>query len=194
MSAVLDVSRPTPLRLFGFLFTAVGGLLIALGAISDWATVVFLGGQFEHSATPGVDVVEGKVALGLGVVLLVVIVSMRLARTTTVRRTLALIILAASLGALAIGIIDMVGAESRFGGYALDDIASAVAKQDGIPVPEARQRAQALIDTQGSIDLGIGLWLVVAGGVIGTIGGLLDLAWVGQRRLAAMNADIAAAD
>ena len=33
-----------------------------------------------------------------------------------------------------------------------------------------------------------------SGGVIGTIGGLLDLAWVGQRRLAAPNADIAAAD
>jgi hypothetical protein len=30
--------------------------------------------------------------------------------------------------------------------------------------------------------------------VVGTIGGLLDLAWVGQRRLAALNADTAAAD
>jgi hypothetical protein len=191
MSAVLDVSRPTPLRLLGFLFTAVGGLLIALGAISDWATVVLLGGKFEHSATPGIDVAEGKVALGFGVLLLIVIVSMRLARTTTVRRALALIILIGSVGALAIGIIDVVGAESRFGGYAVDDIASAVAKQENIPVAEARQRAQDLIDAQGSIDLGIGLWLVVAGGAIGTIGGLLDLAWVGQRRLAALNADIA---
>lgn len=194
MSTVLDVSRPTPLRLFGFLFTAVGGLLIALGAISNWATVVFLGGQFEGSATPGVDVVEGKVALGLGVLLLIVIVSMRLARTTNVRRALALIILIGSVSALAIGIIDVVGAESRFGGYALDDIASAVAKQDNIPVVEARQRAQALIDAEGSIDLGLGIWLVVAGGVIGTVGGLLDIAWVGQRRLAALGADVDTGD
>jgi len=59
MSAVLDVSRPTPLRLFGFLFTAVGGLLIALGAISDWATVVFLGSAFPDSAAKGIDVPEG---------------------------------------------------------------------------------------------------------------------------------------
>jgi hypothetical protein len=194
MSAVLDVSRPTPLRLSGFLFTAVGGLLIALGAISDWATVVLLGGKFENSATPGIDVAEGKVALGLGVLVLIVIVSIRLARTTSVRRALALIILIASVSALAIGIIDLLGAESRFGGYALDNIARSVAEKDNIPVAEARQRAQALVDTEGSIDLGVGLWLVVAGGAIGTIGGLLDLAWVGQRRLAAMSADIGAAD
>ena len=51
-----------------------------------------------------------------------------------------------------------------------------------------------MIDRGASIDLGLGIWLVVAGGVIGTIGGLLDLAWVGQRQLAAPNADIAAAD
>jgi hypothetical protein len=190
MSAVLDVSRPTPLRLFGFLFTAVGGLLIALGAISDWATVVFLGGRFDDSATPGVDVVEGKVALGLGVLLLIVIVSMRLARTTSVRRALALIILVASVSAVAIGITDLVRAESRFGGYTIEKNAKIHADADNISMDQARRDVEAEIAKEGSIDLGLGIWLVVAGGVIGTVGGLLDLAWVGQRRLAALEAEV----
>jgi hypothetical protein len=194
MSAVLDVSRPTPLRLFGFLFTAVGGLLIALGAISDWATVVFLGGAFPDSAAKGIDVPEGKVALGLGIFMLVAIVAMRLARWLGARRTIALLLTVSALAALAIGVVDVVRAQDRFGGYTVDQTAKQIAKDSGQPLEKVRADVQGVIDRSASIDLGLGIWLVVAGGVIGTIGGLLDLAWVGQRRLAALNADIAAAD
>ena len=189
MSAVLDVSRPTPLRLFGFLFTAVGGLLIALGAISDWATVVFLGGAFPDSATKGIDVPEGKVALGLGIFMLVAIVAMRLAGSFAARRTIALLITVSALTALAIGLVDMVNALDRFGGYTVEKTAAQLANQSGQPIDEVRADLEATIAKEGSIDLGLGIWLVVAGGVIGTIGGLLDLAWVGQRRLAGLEAE-----
>jgi hypothetical protein len=194
MSVVLDVSRPTPLRLFGFLFTAVGGLLIALGAISDWATVVFLGGAFPDSAAKGIDVLEGKVALGLGIFMLVAIVVMRLARSAGARRAIALLMTVSALAALAIGVVDVVRAQDRFGGYTVDQTAKQIAKDSGQPLDQVRADVQGVIDRYASIDLGWGIWLVVAGGVIGTIGGLLDIAWVGQRRLAALNADIAAAD
>ena len=183
MSAVLDVSKPTPLRLFGFLFTAAGGLLIAWGAISDWATVVFQGQSFPNSATPGVDVVEGKVALGLGVLLLVAIVSMRLVSTAAGRRALAIAICLAAALALAIGVVDMLRAEDRFGDYAVEQIAQRIADATGVPIEQVRDDVQAQIDREGSIELGIGLWLVVAGGGLGLVGGLLDLAWVGQQRL-----------
>jgi hypothetical protein len=194
MSAVLDVSRPTPLRLFGFLFTAVGGLLIALGAISDWATVVFLGGAFPDSAAKGIDVVEGKVALGLGIFLLVAIVAMRLAGSLGARRAIALLMTVSALSALAIGVIDIVRAQERFGGYTVDQTAKQLARDSGQPLDKVRASVEGVIAKEGSIDLGLGLWLVVAGGAIGTIGGLLDIAWVGQRRLAAMSADMAAVD
>ena len=192
MSAVLDVSRPTPLRLFGFLFTAVGGLLIALGAISDWATVVFLGGAFPDSAAKGIDVVEGKVVLGLGIFLLVAIVAMRLAGSLGARRAIALLMTVSALSALAIGVVDIVRAQDRFGGYTVDQTAKLLASDTGQPLDKVRASVEGVIAREGSIDLGLGIWLVVAGGVIGTIGGLLDIAWVGQRRLAAMSADIAA--
>jgi hypothetical protein len=190
MSQVLDVSRPTPLRLFGFLFTALGGLLIALGAISDWATVVFQGQAFENSAAKGIDVLEGRVALGLGVAMLVAIVSMRLAGSIGARRLLALIVLVAALGALAIGVVDVLRAKDRFGGYGLDETAAAMAEQFDVPVDRVRADLEAEIARDGSIDLGMGIWLVVAGGAIGVVGGLLDLAWVGQQRLAAADAGV----
>jgi hypothetical protein len=194
MSAVLDVSRPTPLRLFGFLFTAVGGLLIALGAISDWATVVFLGGAFPDSAAKGIDVVEGKVALGLGIFLLVAIVAMRLAGSLGARRAIALLMTVSALSALAIGVVDIVRAQDRFGGYTVDQTAKQLANDSGQPLDKVRASVEGVIAREGSIDLGLGIWLVVAGGAIGTIGGLLDIAWVGQRRLAGMSADIGATD
>ena len=192
MSAVLDVSRPTPLRLLGFMFTAVGGLLIALGAISDWATVV---PAFPTGSTSkGIDVLEGKVALGLGIFMLVAIVAMRLARSLGARRTIALLITASAVGALAIGVVDMVNALDRFGGYTVEKTAQQLAEASGQSVDKVRSDLEATIVREGSIDLGLGIWFVVAGGAIGTIGGLLDLAWVGQRRLAALSADMAAAD
>jgi hypothetical protein len=190
VSAVLDVSKPTPLRFLGFLFTAVGGLLIAWGAISDWGTVVFLG-SFPDSATPGVDLPEGKVALALGVLMLVAIVVMRIVSTTGARRAVALVICVAAGLALAIGVTDVVRADTRFGGYSVDQIAQAHADVDHIPLDQARRDVQSELALNGSVDLGIGLWLVIAGGAIGLVGGLLDLAWVGEQRLrdASLGAD-----
>jgi hypothetical protein len=189
MSAVLDVSRPTPLRLFGFVFTALGGLLIALGSISDWATVVFLGQTFPDSATPGIDVPEGKLVLTLAVLMLVGIVAMRLARTIGIRRLLAGGICIAAAAAITVAAFDVVRADDRFGGYAVDKLAEQLSASSGIPLEQARTRVEAFIGTEGSIDIGLGLWLVLSGGVLGLVGGLLDLAWVGQQRRRAVSED-----
>ena len=99
-----------------------------------------------------------------------------------------------ALTALAIGVVDIVRAQDRFGGYTVDQTAKQIAEESGQPLDKVRADVQGVIDRDASIELGLGIWLVVAGGVIGAIGGLLDLAWVGQRRLAAPDADIAAAD
>jgi hypothetical protein len=189
MSAVLDVSRPTPLRLFGFVFTALGGLLIALGSISDWATVVFLGQTFPDSATPGIDVPEGKLVLTLAVLMLVGIVAMRLARTIGIRRLLAGGICIAAAAAITVAAFDVVRADDRFGGYAVDKLAEQLSASSGLPLEQARNRVEAFIGTEGSIDIGLGLWLVLSGGVLGLVGGLLDLAWVGQQRHRAVSED-----
>jgi hypothetical protein len=182
MSAVLDVSKPTPLRLFGFLFTALGGLLIALGSISDWATVVFLGQSFNDSGTPGIDLPEGKVVLGLGVLMLVGIVAMRLAGTIGVRRVLAMGICIAAVVAISVAVFDVVRADDRFGDYAVDRIAAALSDASSLSLQQARNKVEAFIEQEGSIDVGLGLWLVLGGGALGLAGGLLDLAWVSRQR------------
>lgn len=189
MSSVLDVSRPSPLRLFGFLFTALGGLLIALGATADWATVVFLGQAFPDSATPGIDVAEGKVVLGLGVLMLMAIVALRIARAAGVRRLLAMAICVAAVVAITLAVVDIVRADDRFGGYAVDKLAKQLSDTSGLSLEQARNNVEAYIEREGSIDLGPGLWLVLAGGGLGLVGGLLDLAWVGQQRLLAAGID-----
>jgi MFS family permease len=182
MSAVLDVSKPTPLRLFGFLFTALGGLLIALGSISDWATVVFLGQSFNDSGTPGIDLPDGKVVLGLGVLMLVGIVAMRLAGTIGVRRVLAMGICIAAVVAISVAVFDVVRADDRFGDYAVDRIAAALSDASSLSLQQARNKVEAFIEQEGSIDVGLGLWLVLGGGALGLAGGLLDLAWVSRQR------------
>ncbi|MBA3691114.1 MAG: hypothetical protein H0W82_06850 [Actinobacteria bacterium] len=189
MSAVLDVSRPTPLRLLGFIFTALGGLLIALGSISDWATVVFLGQSFPDSATPGVDLIEGKVVLGLGVVILVAIVAMRIARTVEVRRVIATGICIAALTALVLAAVDISRADDRFGGYAVDRLAKQLSDATGFSLEQARNKVEDYIGSEGSIDIRPGLWMVLAGGGLALVGGLLDLAWVDQQRLRAAGED-----
>jgi hypothetical protein len=178
MSAVLDVSKPTALRFLGFLFTALGGLLMALGSIWDWATVVFLGQSFQNSATPGIDLAEGKAVLVLGVLMLVAIVAMRLARTVRMRRMLATGICIAAVVAISVAAFDVVRADDRFGDYSVDRLAAALSNASGLPLEQARKQVETYIAREGSIDVGSGLWMVLGGGALGLVGGVLDLAWV----------------
>jgi hypothetical protein len=188
--SVLDTSKPSPLRLVGFLFTAAGGLLIAFGSLQTWATVRFLGQTFPDSGTPGIDISEGKVTLVVGILVLVGIVVMRIVKTVGTRRAVALGICLGGVSALALGLITVSRAEDRFGGYNVEQIARQLSDASGVPLDRARADVQAVVDKNGSIDLGPGLWLVTAGGVVALIGGLLDLAWVGQQRLQDVDADV----
>ena len=100
MATALDVSRPTPLRLFGFLFTAVGGLLIALGSLLTWATVGIVSdteGVFD-SAIHGIDRAEGAATLAMGVAILIGLVALRVVASHAARRAVALLITVCAAG------------------------------------------------------------------------------------------------
>lgn len=186
--SVLDVSKPTPLRLFGFLFTAAGGLLIALASIQTWATVGIVDDRegVLDTVIPGVDRVDGVATLAMGVVMLIALVALRIVGTTAARRALALLILACAAASLVIGILDASDVSGRFEDAGADRIIETVSRERNLPIDEVRGQYEAA--GAGVIDFtpGIGLWLVIAGGAVGLVGGLLDLAWVGQQRL--MNA------
>ena len=77
---MLAVVKPSPLRLWGFLLTVVGGALMAFGSIGDWAAVS-LGGSTENAVpTKGIDLWQGKVTVLLGVLIIVGILALRFVR------------------------------------------------------------------------------------------------------------------
>ena len=136
----------------------------------------------SQGAVPGTDLVDGKVTLAAGVLLLIGILALRLAHGGS-RRLIAIVLLLAALVALGVGVSDAVRLKSRFESIAVDKIAAALAPQLGLPVDAVRVKVLAQADKLIRTEAGIGLWLVIAGGVVGVVGGLLDLAWVGQESL-----------
>src|SRR5438045_3314711 len=150
---MLDVTKPTPLRLAGFIATALGAVLIAVGSLQTWVTISLAGGSLS-SPTPGTDLVDGKVTLAAGLVLLVGILALRVAAGGA-RRLIAILLVVAALLALAIGVNDAVRLKSRFQPIAVDRIAIAVARDHGLPIDAARtlvqEQAGRLIRTEAGI-------------------------------------------
>jgi hypothetical protein len=176
---MLDVSKPTPLRLAGFIATALGAVLIAVGSLQTWVTI---SGGGLSSPSPGTDLLDGKVTLAAGLVLLIGILALRLAQGGA-RRLVAILLVLAALVALAIGVNDAIRLKTRFQSIAVDRIAVGVARSHGLPMDAARNLVREQADRLIRTEAGVGLWLVIAGGAIGVAGGLLDLAWVGSELL-----------
>jgi hypothetical protein len=162
---MLSTSRPTPLRFAGFLALALGGLGMGLGALSTWATVGSPN-AIEHSGdvrTTGIDVWEGKVVLAVGVLTLVAIVTMRLLSTVAARRTVAAAIVVLGSLAVVLTAMDALRAESRF-----------------TQVGPMSHMAGQLMYLNLRVDVGPGIWLAIAGGILAAVGGALSLVWAGR--------------
>lgn len=192
MPAVLDVSKPTPLRLFGFLFTAVGGVSIALGSLQTWATVGVSDDRAGvlDTAIPGIDRAEGKATLAMGVAILVAQVALRIVGSHAARRIVALLIVVCAAGSILIGALTLADAHDRFDDAGTQRIVENISADLRLPIDEARRRFEQAGSGVIEITVGIGLWIVVGGGALGLVGGLLDLAWVGQQRLQNPGAEV----
>jgi hypothetical protein len=157
----LSVSRPGPLRLAGFACTAIGALLVGLGATRDWATVNVPG----VSGTPiapfkGADVWEGKVALFAGITILVLVIVSRLLAGRTAARGAAVIIVAL--------------------GFGLERIARSVSYQLGLPFEDVLAQLER-VAPKLEIRAAFGSYVTIAGGVLAALGGILGFAWVSRR-------------
>jgi hypothetical protein len=175
---LLSTARPTRLRLAGFLALTLGGALVALGSLPDWATVR----PFE-TPTRGIDVWEGKATLVLGIAMLVGMIVMRVMGTRRGRTAAAVVILVLGLAAALLAGLDAVRADDRFTSSGQRDrIARELAGQLGQPYERVRTAIERQFDQRFSVALGPGIWLVLAGGLIAAGGGALSVAWA--RRLA----------
>lgn len=178
---ILSTSRPSPLRLWGFVCVALGALLAGLGAVRDWAVVGFPGDLTGQLDVPikGTDAWEGKVVLAGAALALIVLIAIRLSRSPRARRTGALAIVTFGALALALALSVAIRPTIRFGGtHGLDELAANLATQ--LDQDEAAIRAQ--LDQQFGdhlrVDLGTGVWLAMAGGLLTAVGGSLSRAWV----------------
>ena len=162
------------MRATGFLLTALGALVAGVGAMLDWITVTVPGLPDEVAPTDrGVDLVEGQVALALAVVALVAVLVSRIGATTTARKGAATLTLIAGIGLVVIAGGEALTAETRFVDDAIDDIAAMIENLD--------EAAAATLEELLEVQLGLGLWLTLAGGVATTAGGFVTLAWASRR-------------
>jgi hypothetical protein len=180
---MLAVVKPSPLRLWGFVLTVVGGAAIAFGSISDWAAVS-LGGSAESAVpTKGIDLWQGQVTLALGVLVIVGILALRFVRPER-RAPLAVALVAMGLLALGLAVWCVLALDAVVEDTGVNALIDTVAAQLGISEAEARELVTQVLATAGvEVQAQAGLWLTVAGAVLATVGGLLDLAWVRRKRL-----------
>jgi uncharacterized membrane protein len=176
-------NRPPALRVASFAATSIGGLLVGLGSLMSWAVIEIPGTTSSAPPTPvvGVDTPEGKVTLLLGLVLLIGGVAMRAITSRGFARVLGWIVMVSGLLATAIGVLDVVRKDSAFNEGA-EKLARSISAPSGLPVSDLIDRIRRI----EVVNLKLGIYIVIAGGVVGLIGGLLGLAW-GARRDRAPN-------
>lgn len=147
---VTSLAAPSPLRLAGFLATALGALGLGVGSVLLWVTVPLpegLSGNAEV-AYKGLDIGGGKIALLAALALLVGLMALRGARSRTAEKVISIVmIVAAVLGMLGAFYV-LIFANSRYG-----------------------------LPDQPAVTRGIGVFVSAAGGIVAVLGALLDLAW-----------------
>ena len=178
---ILSTTRPTPLRLWGFLLTAAGGTLAGVGALLDWAAIGFPGDARGELDVPvkGVDLWEGKIVLLAAVLALLGTVAIRLALGARSRRSITIAIVA--LGALgaALALSVALRSEARLGGSdGLDQLAASLSDRLGEDEAEVRTQLEERFSEQLRVDVEPGIWVAAAGGIVIVAGGALSFAWV----------------
>lgn len=143
-----------------------GGLLAVIGSFLSWATAS--AGQFTVSAT-GIDGWEGKATIVGGIVLLIGgIAAFRRGSADPLKRPGLL----GGIVATGVGTYTAVTAKDQV----IDGAASEIAKTLGIGLEQARVAVNQAVDSGVlKIALDVGLFMVIAGGVIGIVAGLLAM-------------------
>jgi hypothetical protein len=155
----MTTGRRTPIGPAAML---VGGALLVLGSFLTWFT--FTGPDVSESGN-GIDGGDGWITLGAGVV----VIAAGIAALKAGRRALGVLALLAGLVGAGVGLYDALSAR--------DQLSEEVAVQNGISEEQARQLVDEVLDSdQYELSIGIGLYLVIAGGAIGLVGGLMQAA------------------
>jgi hypothetical protein len=188
----LDFSRPSPLRLIGFLLVALGGLLAGIGVVITWVTVGLTDDKNNVLTQRylGTDLPEGKVVLAAGLILLGGIIVLRRVRGPFARRAVAALLIVASLLTVGIAIKVATGAH-RYADKALQDMTNVAAVTLKLPPDQARQRVDQIASLGITVTRGTGVWLALAGGLLAAAGAVLSLVWALRREAGAPSGETA---
>jgi hypothetical protein len=155
-------TRPT----VGAILASIGGALLAVGSFLAWAEVS--GGGTSVTAK-GVDGSDGYITLAAGAVALLVGIAMM---TRQARRMLAVLVVLAGIVGGGIGLYDALTAKDSV----LDAAAEELATSFGASAEQVRVALDQAIDAgQLNVSISIGLYVVIAGGVVALIGGIFGL-------------------
>lgn len=149
----------------GGILAIVGGALLAVGSFLAWAEV---GGGGTSVTAKGIDGSDGYLTLVAGLVaLLVGIVMMR-----GTKRVLAVLVILAGVVGGGIGLYDALTAKDSV----LDAAAEELAPSFGASTEQVRAALDQAIDAgQISVSISIGLYAVIAGGIVALVGGIAGL-------------------
>jgi hypothetical protein len=152
-------------RPIGAILAIVGGALLAVGSFLSWASVSGGGTSVSAKGIDGSDgyitLIAGLVALGAGAAMM---------RQT--RRALAVLVLLAGLVGGAVGLYDALTAKDSV----LDSAAEELAPTLGASVDQVRALLDQAIDSgELSISISIGLYIVIAGGLVALVGGVMSM-------------------
>jgi hypothetical protein len=143
----------------------VGGALMAVGSFLAWAEVS--GGGTSVTAK-GVDGSDGYITLGAGLVAVVLGIVM----ASGTKRVLAVLVILAGIVGGGIGLYDALTAKDSV----LDAAAEELAPSFGASAELVRTALDQAIDAgQLSVTISIGLYVVIAGGIVALVGGILGL-------------------
>jgi len=155
--------RSTPIAA---ILAIAGGALLAIGSFLAWAEVSGTGTSVTASGTDGTD---GWITFAAGLVVLAVgAILMR----GSGKRALAIVAVVAALIGGGVGLYDALTAKDRV----LDDAAEELAGSFGGTAEEVRALLdQAIAAGQIGISISLGLYIVIAGGALGIVGGVMAM-------------------
>lgn len=148
----------------------IGGALAAIGALMPWFKISLFGFSQALKGTEGSD---GWVALVAGVLLVIAGIGTWTAKGKGGRAGLGVLALLAGLAAGGLALIDAATAEDSV----IDAAGESLGPALGAPAQEAEDAVREWIDTgQLEIPMQAGIFMVIAGGALGLVGGIAGIA------------------
>ncbi len=178
----MDASRPSNLRLAGFVLTAAGALAMGVGSLLTWVTVGIADAAGIATVSPGTDLAAGVFTLICAVVILVVVIMSRMVRERT-RTALAIVVIVAGTLSTLLAAWFIKAAPDYYSPVDDEKLVAALAAAYGRTADAVRVALTNVIDELGGYThVGLGPWIVIVGGILTIVGGVLTLRWARSLR------------